>query len=46
MFGRIYTIANNTLREAIRNKVLYALVFFAVLLIGVGVLLSTLSTAT
>lgn len=43
MFGRIYTIANNTLREAIRNKVLYALVFFAVALIGVGVLLSTLS---
>lgn len=43
MFGRITTIATNTVREAIRNKVLYALVFFAVLLIGVGVLLSTLS---
>ena len=43
MFGRIATIANNTVREAVRNKVLYALVFFAVLLIGVGVLLSTLS---
>lgn len=43
MFVRITTIATNTLREAIRNKVLYALVFFAVLLIGVGVLLSTLS---
>lgn len=43
MFGRISTIAINTIREAIRNKVLYALVFFAVLLIGVGVLLSTLS---
>ena len=43
MFGRIWTIAHNTLREAVRNKVLYALVFFAVLLIGVGVLLSTLS---
>ncbi len=43
MFGRIFTIATNTVREAIRNKVLYALVFFAVILIGVGVLLSTLS---
>jgi ABC-type transport system involved in multi-copper enzyme maturation permease subunit len=43
MFGRIRTIAGNTVREAVRNKVLYALVFFAVLLIGVGVLLSTLS---
>ncbi len=43
MFGRIVTIADNTIREAIRNRVLYALVFFAVLLIGVGVLLSTLS---
>jgi len=41
--GRIQTIAGNTVREAVRNKVLYALVFFAVLLIGVGVLLSTLS---
>lgn len=43
MVGRIHAIAANTVREAIRNRVLYALVFFAVLLIGVGVLLSTLS---
>jgi len=43
MVQRITTIASNTIREAIRNKVLYALVFFAVLLIGVGVVLSTLS---
>jgi len=43
MFGRVWTIADNTMREAVRNKVLYALVFFAVLLIGVGVVLSTLS---
>jgi ABC-type transport system involved in multi-copper enzyme maturation permease subunit len=42
-WGRVQTIAENTVREAVRNKVLYALVFFAVLLIGVGVLLSTLS---
>lgn len=42
-WGRVQTIAHNTVREAVRNKVLYALVFFAVLLIGVGVVLSTLS---
>ncbi len=41
--ARIWTIAMNTLREAIRNKLLYTLLFFAVLLICAGVLLSTLS---
>jgi ABC-type transport system involved in multi-copper enzyme maturation permease subunit len=41
--ARIGTLAANTVREAIRNRVLYTLVFFAVLLIGTGVLLSTLS---
>lgn len=40
---RIGTLAANTVREAIRNRVLYTLIFFAVLLIGTGVLLSTLS---
>jgi ABC-type transport system involved in multi-copper enzyme maturation permease subunit len=40
---RVGTLAANTVREAIRNRVLYTLVFFAVLLIGTGVLLSTLS---
>jgi Cu-processing system permease protein len=40
---RIATLAGNTVREAVRNRVLYTLVFFAVLLIGTGVLLSTLS---
>lgn len=40
---RIQTIAINTLREAVRNKVLYVLLFFALVLIGTGVLLSTLS---
>lgn len=40
---RVYAIAANTMREAIRNKVLYTLLFFAILLIGTGVLLSTLS---
>jgi len=40
---RIAAIAHNTLREAIRSRVLYALLFFAVALIGTGALLSTLS---
>jgi ABC-type transport system involved in multi-copper enzyme maturation permease subunit len=40
---RIWTIARNTLREAVRNKVLYALLFFAILIIGAGVVLSALS---
>src|SRR5690606_4097344 len=33
MFGRIYAIALNTFREAVRSKILYAILFFAVLLI-------------
>jgi ABC-type transport system involved in multi-copper enzyme maturation permease subunit len=41
--ARIWTIAMNTLREAVRNKLLYALLFFAVMLILAGVLLSALS---
>jgi ABC-type transport system involved in multi-copper enzyme maturation permease subunit len=40
---RVAVIAANTVREAVRSKVLYTLVFFAVLLIGTGVLLSTLT---
>jgi ABC-type transport system involved in multi-copper enzyme maturation permease subunit len=40
---RIATIAANTVREAIRHRVLYTLLFFALLLIGTGMLLSTLS---
>lgn len=42
-FGRIYAIAANTAREAIRNRVLYVLLFFALALIGTGVLLASLS---
>ena len=38
---RIWTIALNTVREAIRNKLLYALLFFSVLLIVAGVAVST-----
>jgi ABC-type transport system involved in multi-copper enzyme maturation permease subunit len=40
---RIGTIAINTVREAVRNKLLYALLIFAVLLILSGVFLSNLS---
>jgi ABC-type transport system involved in multi-copper enzyme maturation permease subunit len=39
----IWTLAVNTVRESVRNKVLYALLFFAVLLIGAGVLVGSLS---
>ena len=40
---RIQAIASNTIREAIRNKLLYTLLGFGVLMIGSGVLISTLS---
>jgi ABC-type transport system involved in multi-copper enzyme maturation permease subunit len=40
---RIGVLAANTMREAIRSRVLYVLVFFAILLIGSGMLLSTLT---
>ena len=42
-FDRIVAIAHNTLREAIRSRVLYTLGFFALAMIGTGVLLSSLS---
>jgi ABC-type transport system involved in multi-copper enzyme maturation permease subunit len=41
--SRVWPIAVNTVREAIRHKLLYALLFFAILLIGTGVLVSALS---
>ena len=41
--GRIWALAANTVREAIRSKLLYTLLFFAILLISSGVLLSSLS---
>ncbi len=40
---RIQTLASNTIREAIRNKLLYTLLGFAVVMIGSGVVISTLS---
>lgn len=39
----IWAIAINTVRESIRNKILYALLFFAVLMIGSGVIVGALS---
>jgi ABC-type transport system involved in multi-copper enzyme maturation permease subunit len=41
--ARIWAIATNTVREAIRDKLLYTLVLFALALIAVGVLVSLLS---
>ena len=43
MLQRIGTLAGNTIREAIRNRLLYTLLFFAIALIGTGVLVSNLS---
>lgn len=40
---RVLAVAGNTVREAIRNRVLYTLVAFAVVLIGASVVLSNLS---
>jgi len=40
---RVGAIAANTVREAIRNKILYALLFFGLMLIGIGIFVSTLS---
>lgn len=39
----IWAIATNTVRESVRNKILYALLFFAVLMIGSGVIVGALS---
>ncbi|HPG26810.1 MAG: ABC transporter permease [Spirochaetaceae bacterium] len=40
---RIHALAVNTVREAIRNKLLYALLGFGILMIASGVLLASLS---
>ena len=39
----IWTLAANTVRESVRNKILYVLLFFSVLLMGSGVLVGALS---
>ena len=43
MNGAVVAIAANTVRDAVRNRVLYALVFFALVMIGTSTLLATLS---
>src|SRR5712691_12722876 len=43
MFGRIVAIARNTFREAVRDRVLYNLVLFVLLLTGVAVFIGELS---
>ena len=40
---RLWVVAHNTFRETVRDKILYNLVFFALLLIGLSVLLGTLT---
>ena len=40
---RIWPIATNTLREALRSRLLYTLLFFAVALIGFSILVASLS---
>lgn len=41
--SRIWTIGLNTMREAIRNKLLYTLLFFAIVMIGTGVIVGSIS---
>ena len=41
--GRIYALAANTFREALRNKLLYTLLGFSFVMIASGVVLATLS---
>ncbi|MBP2676354.1 MAG: putative transport system, permease component [Deltaproteobacteria bacterium] len=43
MFRRIFSIAANTFRETIRNKILYAILAFALLVIGLTFFLADLS---
>ena len=43
MSARIWAISVTTIREAVRSKLLYTLLFFAILLILSGVVLSSLS---
>jgi ABC-type transport system involved in multi-copper enzyme maturation permease subunit len=40
---RVWTIGCNTMREAVRNKLLYTLLFFAIVMIGTGVVVSSIS---
>jgi ABC-type transport system involved in multi-copper enzyme maturation permease subunit len=42
-FGCIAALAGNTVREAVRNRILYVLLVFSLILIGAGVLVGSLS---
>ncbi|HEY6332501.1 MAG TPA: ABC transporter permease subunit [Blastocatellia bacterium] len=44
-FGRILTIARNAFRESVRDRVLYNLVLFVLLLVAASILVSQLSLA-
>ena len=41
--GKITTIALSTFRESIRNKIFYNLLFFALMMIGISVILANLT---
>lgn len=43
MNSRIYTIASNTFREAVRDRVLYNLIAFALLMVGAAILVGQIS---
>jgi ABC-type transport system involved in multi-copper enzyme maturation permease subunit len=43
MIGRLWTIAFNTYREAVRDRVLYNLVLFALLIVGASILFGQVS---
>ena len=43
MIGRIRVIAFNTFREAVRDRVLYNLVVFAILMVGGALLMGRIS---
>jgi ABC-type transport system involved in multi-copper enzyme maturation permease subunit len=43
VIGRIWALAVNTAREAVRNKLLYTLLFFSIAMMLFGVVLSSLS---
>jgi ABC-type transport system involved in multi-copper enzyme maturation permease subunit len=41
--SRVWTIGLNTMREAIRNKLMYTLLFFGIVMIGTGVVVGSIS---
>src|SRR5882672_6573725 len=40
---KIFAIAINTFKEAVRDKILYSLIFFALLMIGMGSILNRIT---